>query len=331
MEYLKNAEIFLTTTTDPYFNIALEEWFLKKYQSDRPIIFLWQNFNAIIIGRNQNTHLEVNQKLVEQYNVKVARRLTGGGAVYQDQYNQCWTFIMKEKSVDYRFFATPVLEFLKTLGITAEFVGRNDLTVDNRKISGTAQLIYGDYVLCHGTILFDVDPVMMTSLLTPNIEKLSSKGIDSVRKRILNLKEVLPNYTFKQFQTEFFAFLEQRFATKIKPIPQDAIEFATLAAKSKYSTWEWNYGESRQFEFIKKQYLLQKGTLSICFNTNKNIIENLKIYGDFLATKDLSFIEYLLVGCKYDKTSVQDLLKNFDLSPYLGAISINDFIECMFN
>ncbi|MDQ0513897.1 lipoate-protein ligase A [Mycoplasmoides fastidiosum] len=328
----KSTEIFLTKTTDPFFNIALEEWLLKQYKSENNIIFLWQNFNSIIIGRNQNTHLEINQKLVDQYNIKVARRLSGGGAVFQDAFNQCWTFIIKEaRAGDYRFFATPVLAFLKEIGVDAEFFGRNDLTVQGKKISGTSQIVYGDYVLCHGTILFDVDPVMMTSVLTPNLEKLSSKGIDSVRKRILNLKEVLPDWSFEQFQAAFFQFLEKYFNTQIKELPAEAIRFATEAAAKKFSTWEWNFGESREFEFIKKQYFANKGTITLSFNTNKNTIEQLKIHGDFLSTKELSFIELLLVGCRYDQKSVETLLEKIDLTPYLGGITKEDFIMCMFN
>lgn len=326
------TELFATITTDPYFNIAIEEWFLKKHKSEFHTIFLWQNFNSIIIGRNQNTHLEVNQKLVNDHNVKVARRLSGGGAVFQDQYNQCWTFIVHDKKGgDYRFFATPILEFLKNINVNAEFFGRNDLTVNNKKISGTAQLVYGDYVLCHGTLLFDVDLAKMTSILTPNLEKLSSKGVDSIRKRVLNLKEVLVDWTFEKFQTEFYKFLENYFETKIQPIPSEAIEYARVAAKNKFSTWEWNYGESKKFEFVKKQYFLNKGTISICFNTNKNIIDELKIYGDFLSTKNIEGFNLFFSGCKYDYDAVKKLLENFDLEPYLGNISKDDFLSCMFN
>lgn len=326
------AELFISYSNDPHINVALEEWLLKHYQSQLPIVFLWQNDNAIFIGRNQNTHLEVNQKLVEQYQVRVTRRLSGGGAVYQDLNNQCWTFIEPQNlSGDYLFFSKPILEFLHSLGVDAHFQGRNDLAVDGKKISGTAQLLHKNRTLCHGTILFDVNLALMTSLLTPNLEKLSSKGVDSVRKRVLNLKEVLNNMDFKTFQTKFFDYIENYYGAKLKPLPQAALEFAQHQKATKFGTYEWNYGESRHFEFVKKQYFPHKGNINICFNTEKNIINDLQVYGDFLSKTEIDDFVNLIIGLPYQKQAILNQIRDRDLSDYLGEITIADFVECMFN
>ena len=171
---MKNFYFLTHGNNNPYFNLASEEYLLK-HKKDY-FIYLWINSPAVIVGVNQNALEEVNLEYVESEGVKVVRRLTGGGAVYHDLNNVCYTVIAPKESgeISFKSFSMPVIEYLKTVGINAEFSGRNDITIDGKKISGTAQTVWQDRVMHHGTLLFDTDVNALTSSLKPNKFKITN-------------------------------------------------------------------------------------------------------------------------------------------------------------
>ncbi len=151
MIYIENE------TVNPYFNLACDEYCLTHLDLKDDIVMLWRDDNAIIVGKNQNTFEEINAEYVKEQNIKVCRRVTGGGAVYHDLGNLCFTFILhveKLDQMDMRFFALPVVKALEKMGVTAEISGRNDITIDGKKFSGTAQRVFKNKLLYHGTLLF---------------------------------------------------------------------------------------------------------------------------------------------------------------------------------
>lgn len=182
MKYLVNE------STDPYFNMAFDEWCLENIDLDEPVFYLWKNRPSVIIGLNQNASQEVNLEYLRQNGIKLARRVTGGGAVYHDLQNLNYSIIGRDACPE--IFA----EALRKLGIDAELTGRNDIFVGGKKVSGYAKRIWKDRVLIHGTLMYDVDIDVLTKALTTPVSKLAMKGVSSVRSRVTNLKEMLPQF-----------------------------------------------------------------------------------------------------------------------------------------
>jgi lipoate-protein ligase A len=187
----------------------MDEIILKNSSLDEDVIYFYQNHNAIIIGANQNTHVEINEEYVKEHDIKVARRISGGGAVYQDMGNICFSFMTKNtQDSSYENFLEPIFKFLKSLGLNAEFKGRNDVLIDGKKISGNAQYKYKDRMFHHGTLLFNSDLTVLSKALKPNKLKLESKGIKSNRQRVSNILELMDqkmnNQEFLTTLLEFF-------------------------------------------------------------------------------------------------------------------------------
>ena len=184
---------FETQSTDPAYNLAFEEYILTHFREGN-ILILWQNENAVIIGRNQNTEEEINKSFVDAHDIHVIRRNTGGGAVYHDLGNLNYSFIADADSVDRaatQLFISPVVNALKDLDLNASFSGRNDILISDRKISGTAQQLSKGRLLLHGTLLFDSNPEMISGALNPDPTKFQSKSVKSVRSRVGNIRSFL--------------------------------------------------------------------------------------------------------------------------------------------
>lgn len=181
-------------STDPYLNLALENYMFEYMPSEEDYFLLWQVDNSILIGKHQNTVEEINKEFVDQHDIKVVRRLTGGGAVFHDLGNVNFSFIVKRRKnrdFDFRFFVEPVLRVMNTLGIKAEFSGRNDLLIDGMKFSGNAQCAKGDRLLHHGCIMVNANVDYLSEALRVKEKKYESRGIKSVRSRVTYVNEWL--------------------------------------------------------------------------------------------------------------------------------------------
>ena len=182
MKYLLNP------STDPYYNMALDEYCLEHIRSDAPYFFLWRNAPSVIIGLNQNAYGEVNLPFLEENGIRLVRRMTGGGAVYHDLQNLNYTLIGAHPSPQ------PIVEALRTLGVAAELTGRNDIFVDGKKVSGYARRVSHGQEIIHGTLMYDVDLDTLIRALDTPTSKMNAKGIASVRSRVGNLKGILPDF-----------------------------------------------------------------------------------------------------------------------------------------
>ena len=237
-------EIIYNANTDAYYNLACEEYLLKNKADN--IFMVWRNKNAVIIGRNQNPKEEIDEAYVKEKGIKVVRRLTGGGAVYHDLGNINYTFIQrgaKEHFNDYKYFAAPIIEFLKSVGITAEFSGRNDILTDGKKISGTAQVMVDNDVLFHGTLLIDTDISVLSKCLKPDYTKLERHGIKSVESRVVNLKDAMGGRTAEQVMRLLYdAFKDYKgYKSREYVLTKEDDKAIKELAKEKYGTREWNY------------------------------------------------------------------------------------------
>ena len=181
---------FLTNpSTDPWYNMSFDEYCLEQYSSDDSFFYLWRNAPSVIIGLNQNAFAEVNLGYLEERGIRLARRVTGGGAVYHDLQNLNYTFIGREVTPE------PMVAALRLLGVPAELTGRNDIYVGGRKVSGYARRVGRGREIIHGTLMYDVDLDTLARALDVPGSKLAAKGIASVRSRVANLKDFLPQFS----------------------------------------------------------------------------------------------------------------------------------------
>ncbi|MBQ1848112.1 MAG: lipoate--protein ligase [Clostridia bacterium] len=306
-------KLYVNDRTDPYFNLASEEYLLLN--ESEPVFMLWQNEKSVIIGRNQNAYAEINRDFVDEKGIAVVRRLTGGGAVFHDLGNINYTFITEKGdagALDFARFCAPVISALTALGVPAELSGRNDMTADGRKFSGNAQCVFNQRVLHHGTILFSADMSYLSGALNADPEKMKSKGIKSVRSRVCNLIEYLPGYTAEKLKN----YLENSVnAEKTSFSPEQTAGIEKLS-REKYSTWEWNYGRSKEYENKAKERF-PFGSVEVCYTAENGRIADVRISGDYFSARPVNELESSLFGCRLIKEELSERLS--DVGEYISG------------
>lgn len=315
---------------DPYLNLALEEVMFEKCR-DGEYLLLWRNESSLIVGKHQNVFAEVNQRAAEQEMVPILRRNTGGGTVYHDLGNLNFSFFYdcpEDEDASFARFLFPIQRMLESLGVHAIQNSRNDMEVNGKKVSGNAQLIRGDRILHHGTLLFNTDLYKMERLLQVPAEKLESKGISSVKSRVGNLKEAVwnPKMPFEEFETYFKEFMQARGAEK-HFLPQTILNEAMLLADKKYRTYEWNYGESPAFSISRsRRFACGEIEVGLCVEDGK--IKECKITGDYLGTVPVEELEHALIELEYRKEVLEEVLEKYDLTSFFGPITADELMYC---
>lgn len=315
----------ISENTDAYFNLASEEYLLK--HTDEEIFYLWRNDNAIIVGKNQNTLSEINVDYVKEKNIKVVRRLTGGGAVYHDLGNLNYTFIENKKKNfnDFRGFCEPITTALNEMGVEAEFSGRNDMTIEGKKFSGTAQCKYKDRVMHHGTLLFSSVKADISGALKPREIKFSGKSVKSVSSRITNISDHLEgDMDVIEFRNRVMKSVAGGIDQVTTFSDQEVSEIIRLRDE-KYAKWEWNYGHSPKFE-MTREGRFPGGTLEVTLEVKKGVIEKIRIYGDFFGTRDVSTLESALTGVAHNEEEIGKVLQNLDIHDYMVNITKEDLL-----
>ena len=300
-------------STDPYFNLAAEEYLL--YAADDDIFMLWRNAPSVIIGKNQNAWAEVDIGYVKENGIPVVRRLTGGGAVFHDLENVNFTFITKaddSSKLNFEKFTRPIIEALSSLGVEASLDGRNDVVAEGAKISGNAECVITNdrgekMMLHHGTLLFNADISKLTAALKADPEKMKSKGIKSVSSRVKNIR-ALDSYrgpdSVEEFMEKLFSAVSHGDVGALSDGETKGIE---ELRRTKYSLWEWNFGSSPEFE-RSRSARFPFGTVNVMTVCRRGALEKVKIYGDFFGTEDIDALEKLLCGVKYDLPSALEVL-----------------------
>ncbi|AQY50645.1 Lipoate-protein ligase LplJ [Listeria weihenstephanensis FSL R9-0317] len=321
---------------DPTINLAVEEFILTELNLDEPVLLFYINQPSIIIGRNQNTIEEINTEYVEKNNIKVVRRLSGGGAVYHDEGNLNFSFITKDDGDSFHNFAKftePIVAALKRQGVNAELKGRNDLLIDGFKVSGNAQFATKGKMFSHGTLMLDLNLDDVVASLKVRKDKIESKGIKSVRSRVANISEFME----QKMTTEEFRDLLLLDIFEVSDVA-DVKEYVLTEADwekiheisaARYNNWDWNYGKSPKFN-LERTKRFPVGGIDVRLDVVKSVIADIKIFGDFFGVGDVTEIEGKLRGVNYQRQAIEEALKDVDMKHYFGNITKEDFLDLVY-
>jgi lipoate-protein ligase A len=320
--------------TDPRINLALEEYVLRHVEQDDTFLLFYINEPSIIIGRNQNTLEEINHEYVRDHGIHVVRRISGGGAVYHDLGNLNFSIIAPyspERFNRYDEFTRPVVEVLRTLGVPAELSGRNDIVAGGRKISGNAQFSTGKRMFSHGTVLFDSKLDDVVAALNVKMGKIESKGLKSVRSRVANISEFLAR---PLEIAEFRGLILERIFGSRSEIPTLELSDADWEAvrdlsARKYATWEWNYGQSPEFN-VQKTRRFPAGEIDLRIDVQQGRISSLRIFGDFMGSADVAALEAILRGVRYEPEELAGALRDVAIEEYFGPVAREEFLELLY-
>lgn len=331
MKFIDNQDI-----TDPQINLAIEEYVLRHLDPESTYLLFYVNAPSIIVGKNQNSVEEINTEYVDENDIKVVRRLSGGGAVYHDLGNLNFSFITKDDGDSFHNFAKftePVVKALNSIGVPAKLIGRNDLLVDGRKFSGNAQFSTRGRMFSHGTLMLNSDIENVVSALNVSDEKIKSKGIKSIRSRVANIQEFLDeNLSMDDFKE---LILKSIFEVEdLEDVPKHELSEADWEkiqeiSKERYQNWDWNFGKSPAYN-VKASHKFPSGLLDVRLDVKNGRIENCKIYGDFFGLGDVRDIEKALEGVKHERKSVTQALEKIDIPHYLGKITKEEFINLIY-
>lgn len=317
-------------STNPFFNMAADEYLLKNSREE--IFMLWQNAPCVVIGKNQNALAEIDMEFLEQEQIKLVRRTTGGGAVYHDLGNLNYSVFVNDADRNYDFsgFSQIIIETLAELGLSAEYSGHNDLLLNGSKISGCAQLVHQGRLLHHGTLLINSDLSIMSKVLKPAKEKYAGNAVKSVKSRVCNVNDYLSAAVMiDEITTKMFQAADRDKKSVPGGFKEGELQEIKALEQEKYASWEWNYGNFPRYDFVNHGKFLA-GLVGITFSARQGIIESIKIYGDFIGNREIVGVEKCLQGKKHEKQCLLNVLNGINLEEYIHHISALDLMELLF-
>ena len=309
---MSSLRLLLSQSYDPWFNLAVEESIFRQMSATQRVLFLWRNDQTVVIGRAQNPWKECNTRKMKEDGIKLARRSSGGGAVFHDLGNTCFTFMAAKPEYDKTISTQIILDALNSLGLDVEASGRNDLIIHSnegdKKVSGSAYKETADRGFHHGTLLLNANLSRLADYLNPDPKKLQAKGITSVRSRVANLIEFMPEISHEKIcQTIIDAFThyygESVEAEYISPdhLP-DLPGFKETFARQ--SSWEWNFGKAPAFSHLLEERFTWGG-VEIHFDIEQGKISRCQIFTDSLQPAPLEALAVRLVDCLYDSDVIK--------------------------
>ncbi|MFT8324423.1 lipoate--protein ligase [Oenococcus sicerae] len=319
--------------TDAYYNVALEHYLLEEADLTEAVFFFSQYGNAVIVGKNQNSFAEVNQAYAREHHIQVARRETGGGAVYDDLGNISFSFVLPVEDpgkVNFKKFVQPMVDALHQIGVAVITDGRNDLVIKGKKVSGSAQRYVNGRLLHHGTLLFDINTEVMSHVLTPAKDKFISKAAKSVQSRVGLIKDALPaGFTILDLKKQ----LTKELAAGDNELKLSSAAWARVQRlrDDTFASWDWNWGTTPAFQFNQHKRFAG-GRVELHANIDRGRISAIKIQGDFLGIGDISELEQALIGQAFSHAAVEKLCQTLPFKNYFGEnISIQEFADLFQN
>ena len=318
--------------TDPFFNLAAEEVLLKNRTED--YFLLYRNRPSIVVGKHQNTLAEINMSFIEKKGFTVARRISGGGTVFHDLGNVNFAFITSGREgelVDYKKHTRPVIEALKGIGLDVKLGKRNELLLGEKKISGTASHVFKQRVLHHGTLLFSSEMNNLSQALKIKPGKFEDRAVKSVRSEVTNIRdhltEILEVDTFQQLL--FQSIMQSMKGALPYQYSKNDLDEIRKLKESKFSSWDWNFGYSPPYHF-SKTLRFGNGEMVLHMNVERGIIQEVRIYGDFLGSKDISGLENIFLGAIHDPQTVRMRLSDLEVEDYISGLDNELFLSAMF-
>lgn len=324
---MKQMVLIDARTLDPDHNLALEEYVFTCMPRDREYLILWQNDNAVIIGRHQNTLAEIDENYVQKQGIRVVRRLSGGGAVYHDLGNLNFSFIVDAagSQVDLERFCLRIALALGELGLDARLDGRNDILAEGCKISGNAQYMKEGRVMHHGTLLFDSDLSVLSKALKPDPEKIKAKGVKSVRSRVANIRSLLKqDMTLEQFREHLARHLLGGDGVRYELTQADLAAIEAIR-EARYGTWAWNYGASPRCDLQRSARIEGVGTVRAHMQLDRGRIADVTFTGDFFSTHDPAGLAQALRG----RPLTREALADVDPGPYISGMTKDDLCKLL--
>lgn len=305
---INNLLIYRSTCVDPYFNIATEKYLLDTVEKGACILYLWQNENTVVIGRNQNAWVECRTTLLEEEGGKLARRLSGGGAVFHDVGNLNFTFLLNDEDYDVDRQLSVIQVACASLGLSAVKSGRNDLLVDGQKFSGNAFYHSHGHAYHHGTLLIDADMEKLSRYLTPSKAKLEAKGVASVRSRVTNLRALVPELTCEIMAERMEKAFAQVYGLQPEQITLSNAEIQSIANyAAQLSSWEWLYGPRLPFGFSCEERF-PWGSISIQLQVESGCVQTAQVYSDAMEWELADSVSSALTGCRFTCADMQKSL-----------------------
>lgn len=307
--------IYRASGSDPFENLAREQILLEQGPAEGLVLYLWQNENTVVIGRNQNAYKECRVSLLEEDGGKLARRLSGGGAVFHDKGNLNFTFLLPRADFDIPRQLEVICRACRAFGIPAEISGRNDLTAAGYKFSGNAFYKTGDRAYHHGTLMLSADIDRLGRYLSPPKAKLEAKGVSSVRSRVTNLRAFVPALTCDSMSRQLIRAAEKVYgftAQELVFTPWQEEEIARLTAH--YASREWRFGANVPATFSTQQ-TFPWGTVSLELQVERGVITHAGVFTDAMEWELSSLIRQALEGREFSRAAMQEGLLSIHIQP----------------
>ncbi|MBR5963675.1 MAG: lipoate--protein ligase [Bacteroidaceae bacterium] len=333
MRYIRNS------STDAAYNMAFDEYLLEQLPLGEPVFCLWQNAPSVIIGLNQNAYTEVNLPYLRENGIQLARRVTGGGAVYHDLQNLNYTIVGRtsQLEVDYPRYMHFVIDALRDLGVPAEQNGRNDILVEGRKVSGYAKRVWKDRLMVHGTLMYDVDLQALSNVLNVEGSKFSSPtqkgslagGIPSVHAKVANLRDYLPQFShIGEMKEELERILSNDHTDTELTLDESQLSLVGKLADDKFRTWEWIYGRSPLASIVKSRKF-PCGTIEVYLTLQHGLVESLSFGGDFIGNLPSDTLAAQITGCRYLRDDLLERLSTLSVDRYFDFLSAEDLTSLL--
>jgi lipoate-protein ligase A len=306
---IRRIYYYVGESVDPYQNLAIEQYLMETVAEDACILYLWQNSQTVVIGRNQNAWAECRTTELNQDGGHLARRLSGGGAVFHDLGNLNFTFLLSKKNYDVAKQLQVIVEACRNLGLDAQVTGRNDVTIDGRKFSGNAFYDSKGQAYHHGTLLVDVDMTMLGKYLMPSKAKLQSKGVDSVRSRVVNLRELCPALTIDRMKEEMLAAFQKVYGLESEVLNADRFDGNYVNRLwERNASWDWNYGKSLPASFVCEDRF-PWGGIQLQLQVERGYVKTIQVYSDAMEWNIAAALRETLENCAFTQQTLLEAIQ----------------------